>query len=79
MNIELEIEKYEKEIKALNISKGINLNSKQAANVIGVSPSTIEKWRKVGIGIDYIMVGGRDMYPIKAIARFQVLRQIKTA
>ena len=37
MNIELEIEKYEKEIKALNISKGINLNSKQAANVIGVS------------------------------------------
>ena len=57
MNIELEIEKYEKEIKALNISKGI----------------------KDGIGIDYIMVGGRVMYPIKAIARFQVLRQIKTA
>ena len=79
MNIELEIEKYEKEIKALNISKGINLNSKQAANVIGVSPSTIEKWRKDGIGIDYIMVGGRVMYPIKAIARLQVLRQIKTA
>ena len=72
MNIEEEIEKYEKEIKALGLTKGLNLNSKQTAQVIGVSPSTIEKWRKDGIGIDYIMVGGRVMYPIKAIARFQI-------
>ena len=46
MNIEEEIEKYEKEIKALGLTKGLNLNSKQTAQVIGVSPSTIEKWRK---------------------------------
>lgn len=79
MNIEEEIEKYEKEIKALGLSKGLNLNSKQTAQVIGISPSTIEKWRKEGIGIDHIVAGGRVMYPIRAIARFQVLSQIKTA
>ena len=79
MNIEEEIEKYEKEIKALGLSKGLNLNSKQTAQVIGVSPSTIEKWRKEGIGIDHIIVGGRCFYAIRAIARFQVLNQIKTA
>jgi hypothetical protein len=79
MNIEEEIEKYEKEIKALGLTKGLNLNSKQTAQVIGVSPSTIEKWRKEGIGIDYIIAGKRVLYAIKSIARFQVLSQIKTA
>ena len=79
MNIETEIEKYEKEIKDLNITKGLNLNSKQTSQVIGVSPSTIEKWRKESVGIDYIVVCGRIMYPIRAIARFQVLKQVKTA
>jgi phage terminase Nu1 subunit (DNA packaging protein) len=79
MNIEEEIEKYEKEIKALGLTKGLNLNSKQTAQVIGVSPSTIEKWRKEGISIDHIISGKRVMYPIRAIARWQVLRQVKTA
>ena len=79
MNIEEEIEKYEKEIKALGLTKGLNLNSKQTAQVIGVSPSTIEKWRKEGTSIDHIISGKRVMYPIRAIARWQVLRQVKTA
>lgn len=79
MNIEEEIEKYEKEIKALGLTKGLNLNSKQTAQVIGVSPSTIEKWRKEGVGIDHIIVVGRVMYPIRAISKFQVLNQIKIA
>lgn len=79
MNIELEIEKYEKEIKDLNFTKGLNLNSKQTAQIVGVAQSTIEKWRKEGIGIDHIIVGGRVMYPIRAIAKWQVLNQIKTA
>ena len=79
MNIEEEIEKYEKEIKALGLTKGLNLNSKQTAQVIGVSPSTIEKWRREKIGIDHIMVGGRCFYSIRAISKFMVLSQIKTA
>lgn len=79
MNIEDEIEKYEKQIQALGLTKGLNLNSKQTAQVIGVSPSTIEKWRKDGIGIDHIVVLGRVMYPVRAISKFMVLSQIKTA
>lgn len=79
MNVDEEIEKYQQEIKDLKLGKGLNLNSKQTAQVIGVSPSTIEKWRKDGVGIDYIMTAGRVMYPIRAIAKYQVLRQIKTA
>lgn len=79
MNIEEEIKKYEEEIKALNLTKGLNLNSKQTAQVIGVAQSTVEKWRVEGIGIQYISVGKRVMYPIRAIAKWQVLNQIKTA
>ncbi|MCT7564259.1 helix-turn-helix domain-containing protein [Aliarcobacter butzleri] len=79
MNIEEEIKKYEQEIKALNFTKGLNLNSKQTAQVVGVAQSTIEKWRTEGIGIEYISVGKRVMYPIRAIAKWQVLSQIRTA
>lgn len=78
MNIEEEIEKYQQDIKDLKLGSGLNLNSKQTAQVIGVSPSTIENWRKAGVGIDYIMTARRVMYPIRAIAKYQVLRQIKT-
>ncbi len=79
MNIEEENKKKEKEIKALGLTKGLNLNSKQTAQVIGVSASTIEKWRREGIGIDHIISGKRVMYAIRSIARWQVLSQIKTA
>lgn len=86
MNIEEEIKKYEEEIKALNLAKGLNLNSKQTAQVIGVSPSTIEEWRKNGLGVEYIGVRcfgkkkmSRCLYPIKNIAKWMVLNQIKTA
>ena len=86
MNIEEEIKKYEEEIKALNLAKGLNLNSKQTAQVIGVSASTIEEWRKNGLGVQYIAVPclgkkkiARCLYPIKNIAKWMVLNQIKTA
>lgn len=86
MNIEEEIQKYEKEIKALGLTKGLNLNSKQTAQVVGVSPSTILKWKTDGIGIEYINVkcygkkrSNRVLYPIKNVARWMVLNQIKTA
>ena len=73
------LQKIIKEIDDLGYKKQINLKTSDVSRILGVSNSTIEKWRKEGIGIDYIMVDGRVMYPIKAIARFQVLRQIKTA
>ena len=79
MNIEEEIEKYEKEIKALGLTKALNLNSKQTASILGVSASSIETWRKQGIGIDFVEIGGRILYPKLKIAEFQANRKIKTA
>ena len=86
MNIEEEIRKYEEEIKSLNLTKGLNLNSKQTAQVIGVATSTIEKWRVEGTGIEYVAVPcfgkkkmARCLYPIRNIAKWMVLNQIRTA
>ena len=86
MNIEEEIKKYEQEIKALNLTKGLNLNTKQLSIVIGASPSSIEQWRKNGLGVEYIAVPclgkkkmARCLYPIKNVAKWMVLNQIKTA
>jgi hypothetical protein len=86
MNIEEEIEKYEKEIKALGLTKGLNLNTKQLSVVLGCSPSSVELWRKNGLGVEYIAVPclgkkkiTRCLYPIRNIAKWMVSNQIKTA
>ncbi len=79
MNIDEEIKKYMEQIDNLGFSKILNLNSKQTANILGVSASSVEAWRKQGIGIDYIEVGGRILYPKLKIAEFQVNRKVKTA
>lgn len=49
------------------------LNQKQTAEVLGVSSSTLESWRKEGVGPEYIKQGdpakkGRVMYPKTALA-----------
>lgn len=79
MNIEEEIEKNLAKIESFGFKKGLNLNENQVAEVINVSASTLSAWRKQGIGIDYIQVGGRVLYPKIAIAEFQAKRKVKTA
>ena len=79
MDINEEIKKYMEQIDNLGFSKILNLNSKQTASILGVSASSIEAWRKQGIGIDYIEVGGRILYPKLKIAEFQAKRKIKSA
>ncbi len=86
MNIKEQIEKYEQEIKSLKLTKGLNLNTKQVSIVIGCSPSSVEQWRKSGLGIDYITVpclgkkkNSRVMYPIVKVAEWMALNLIKTA
>lgn len=86
MNIEEEILKKENEIKALNLTKGLNLNTKQFAIVVGISPSTAEQWRVNGFAAQYIAVpclgkkkNARVMYPIRKVAEWLVKNQIKTA
>lgn len=79
MNIKEEIEMYIKQIDDLGFAKVLNLNSKQTAGLLGVSASTIENWRKQGLGIDYVEVGGRILYPKLKIAEFQANRKVITA
>ena len=79
MNIQDEIKIYMEQIDKLGFEKKLNLNSKQTAQILGVSPSSVEAWRKQGIGVDYITVGGRILYPKLKIAEFQAMRKIKTA
>lgn len=85
-NIEEQIQRYEKEIKALGLTKGLNLNTKQLSIVLSTAPSTIELWRQNGLGCEYIAVpclgkkkNARVMYPIRKIAEWLVRNQIKTA
>ncbi|MCT7506464.1 helix-turn-helix domain-containing protein [Aliarcobacter cryaerophilus] len=79
MNINEEIKEYMQQINNLGYEEILNLNSKQTAGILGVSPSTVEAWRKQGIGIEYIQVGGRILCPKLKIAEFQANRKIRTA
>ena len=60
----------------------ITLNSKQVADAIGVSPSTLEAWRKEGVGPECKKVNngkkGRVIYRKQAIAEW-LLDTTKTA
>lgn len=78
MSIQDDITTYLNQINQMGFEKILNLNSKQTAQIIGVSASTIEAWRKQGIGIDFIEVGGRILYPKLKIAEFQANRKTKT-
>lgn len=79
MNMDEEIKQYMEQIDNLGFAKILNLNSKQTAGILGVSPSSVETWRKQGIGVDYIEVGKRILYPKLKIAEFQAKRKVKTA
>ena len=50
------LQKIIKEIDDLGYKKQINLKTSDVSRILGVSNSTIEKWRKEGIGIDYNQV-----------------------
>lgn len=73
-----EINKIDEKFKKL-----IALNQKQTADAIGVSSSTLESWRKVGLGPSHIKMNngkrGRVLYPKTAIAEWLVSHLIKTA
>ena len=59
----------------------IALNQKQTADIIGVSSSTLEVWRKEAIGPEYKKVNtgkGRILYPKVAIAAW-LSQTVKTA
>ncbi len=63
--------------------KLIALNQKQTADVIGISSSTLEDWRRRSIGPNYIKIEsgkrGRVLYPKTAIAEWLYSHAVKTA
>lgn len=79
MNIKDEIAIYMAQINDLGFEKVLNLNSKQVSQLLGVSASTVENWRKQGIGIEYVEVGGRVFYPKLKIAEFLTNKKVQTA
>jgi phage terminase Nu1 subunit (DNA packaging protein) len=61
------------------------LNTSELANLLGVSSSTIEGWRKSGCGVEYIKPAGkgngdkgRVLYPVINVCRWLVKHTIKT-
>lgn len=78
-NIEEEVNKNLQDINDLGFKKCLTLNTKQVSNVVGVSPSTIENWRKEGIGPSPTIVGGRCLYSKRKIAEWLATSNIKTA
>ncbi|MCG3696808.1 helix-turn-helix domain-containing protein [Aliarcobacter butzleri] len=79
MNLEEKIKEKVEEINSLGFKDKINLNGKEAAKVLSVSPSSVDNYRKQGIGIDYIELSGRILYPKRALAEFLVRSLIRTA
>ena len=50
-------------------------NEKEAASYLRISPKTLQKWRSVGGGPEYRLVGGRRVvYMIKDLRSFLDLR-----
>lgn len=79
MDIEKALEKIIKEINDNGYEKQMNLKTSEVSRLLGVSNSTLEKWRKEGIGINYNQVGGRVFYTKQSIAEWILKSQIRTA
>lgn len=52
------------------------LDSRQAAERLGVAPYTIKSWRRKGVGPGYIKIGGRFYYTEKQIADYLAARTV---
>lgn len=62
------------------------LNTSEVASVLGVSSSTVDSWRKQGIGIGYMKPNGklendksRVLYPTIEVAKWMIKNSINTA
>ncbi|MDD2640594.1 MAG: helix-turn-helix domain-containing protein [Arcobacteraceae bacterium] len=65
------------------LKKSIGLNQSQAAEIIGVSAPTLERWREQGVGPEYSKnkngKKSRLIYPKIAIAEYIINTLVKTA
>lgn len=60
-----------------NKKHSITLNTKDVSSLIGVSPSTIENWRKQAVGIEFIEANGRILYRKDKVVEFLLNHETK--
>jgi DNA-binding transcriptional MerR regulator len=46
------------------------INELEVARILGISPSTLRKWRCKDVGLPYYRVGGRIVYDIREVEAF---------
>ena len=48
-----------------------HLSQKELAERWGLSPRTLERWRWIGKGVPYLKLGGRVVYRLEDVERFE--------
>ena len=58
-----------------------HLNQRELAERLNISPRTLERWRWLGEGPPFLKIGGRCVYRLEDIERYEVeqLRDSTTA
>ena len=56
----------------------VNLLTAEAARRLRVSPRTLEQWRYQRIGPKFRRVGGRVIYALEEIERFEAADEVET-
>lgn len=51
-------------------ANGDRLTTKQASQILGFAPITLQIWRKKGIGPPFVRVGRRIFYPLATLLEF---------
>ena len=59
-------------------SKMQNVNEKEAAKMLQVSPRTLQMWRQQGRGPSYVKLGAKVAYPIACLQEWLAGRVVLT-
>jgi len=52
-------------------TEDVRLSQSELARLWNVSPRCLEKWRQLGVGPDYLKIGGRVRYRLSDIRAFE--------
>ncbi|MFW3344119.1 helix-turn-helix domain-containing protein [Aliarcobacter butzleri] len=78
MNINEKIEQIMEDINLSGFANKINLNTREAAKVLGISLSSLEGMRRRSLGPTYLQIGKRVCYNKRSLAEYIMQSQIQT-
>ncbi|WP_066351695.1 helix-turn-helix domain-containing protein [Aliarcobacter skirrowii] len=78
MPIQEDINYYIEEINKLGFENKLNLSVTETSKILGISRSHLHTLITKNIGLDYIELGNKILFPKKSIAEFQVNKSIKS-